>query len=60
VWKDDLVGELVGVNVGTNADKVIMLLRQDSNLTAKTIAPTLGLTGTIKSKSESFIRADEI
>jgi predicted HTH transcriptional regulator len=34
----------VGVNVGTNEDKVIMLLWQDSNLTAKTIAATLGLT----------------
>jgi predicted HTH transcriptional regulator len=31
-------------NVGTTEDKVIMLLRQDSNLTAKTIAATLGLT----------------
>jgi predicted HTH transcriptional regulator len=38
------VGTNVGVNVGTNEDKVIMLLRQDSNLTAKTIAATLGLT----------------
>jgi Fic family protein len=38
------VGENVGANVGTNEDKVIMLLRQDSNLTAKTIAATLGLT----------------
>jgi predicted HTH transcriptional regulator len=34
----------VGVNVGTNEDKVIMLLSQDSKLTAKTIAATLGLT----------------
>jgi Fic family protein len=38
------VGVNVGVNVGTNEDKVIMLLRQDPNLTAKTIAATLGLT----------------
>jgi Fic family protein len=38
------VGINVGVNVGTNEDKVIMLLKQDSNLTAKTIAATLGLT----------------
>jgi predicted HTH transcriptional regulator len=38
------VGVNVGVNVGTNEDKVIMLLKQDSNLTAKTIAATLGLT----------------
>jgi Fic family protein len=38
------VGANVGVNVGTNEDKVIMLLRQDPNLTAKTIAATLGLT----------------
>jgi predicted HTH transcriptional regulator len=38
------VGTNVGVNVGTNEDKVIMLLKQDSNLTAKTIAATLDLT----------------
>jgi Fic family protein len=38
------VGTNVGANVGTNEDKVIMLLRQDSKLTAKTIAATLGLT----------------
>jgi Fic family protein len=38
------VGTNVGINVGTNEDKVIMLLRQDSNLTAKTIATTLALT----------------
>jgi Fic family protein len=38
------VGTNVGINVGTNEDKVLVLLRQDSNLTAKTIAATLGLT----------------
>jgi Fic family protein len=38
------VGTNVGANVGTNEDKVIMLLRQDANLTAKTIAATLNLT----------------
>jgi Fic family protein len=34
----------VGINVGTNEDKVVMLLKQDSKLTAKTIAATLGLS----------------
>jgi Fic family protein len=34
----------IGVNVGTNEDKVIMLLKQDSKLTAKTIAAILALT----------------
>lgn len=34
----------VGTNVGTNEEKVLALLRQDSKLTAKTIASTLGLT----------------
>jgi predicted HTH transcriptional regulator len=38
------VGINVGTNVGTNEDKVIMLVKQDSNLTAKTIAAILGLT----------------
>lgn len=34
----------VGVNVGTNEEKVLMLLRQDGRLTAKDLASTLGLT----------------
>ncbi len=34
----------VGVNVGTNEEKVLMLLRQDGRLTAKVLASTLGLT----------------
>jgi Fic family protein len=34
----------VGINVGTNEDKVVMLLKQDSKLTAKTIAATLAFT----------------
>lgn len=34
----------VGVNVGTNEDKVLALLKQDRKLTAKTLASTLGLT----------------
>ena len=38
------VGEDVGVNVGTNKDKVLALLKQDRKLTAKTLASTLGLT----------------
>jgi predicted HTH transcriptional regulator len=42
--KNKNVGTNVGVNVGTNEEKVIMLLRQDPNLTAKIIAATIGLS----------------
>lgn len=38
------VGANVGINVGINEEKVLALLRQDSKLTAKTLASTLGLT----------------
>lgn len=38
------VGTNVGINVGTNEEKVLALLRQDSGLTAKILASTLGLT----------------
>lgn len=38
------VGTNVGVNVGTNEEKVLALLGQDSRLTAKTLASTIGLT----------------
>jgi Fic family protein len=38
------VGTNVGINVGTNEEKVLMLLRQDGRLTAKVLASTLGLT----------------
>lgn len=38
------VGTNVGVNVGTNEEKVLALLVQDSRLTAKTLASTIGLT----------------
>ena len=34
----------VGINVGTNEEKILALLRQDNRLTAKTLASTLGLT----------------
>lgn len=34
----------VGVNVGTKEDKVLVLLKQDRKLTAKTMASTLGLS----------------
>ena len=34
----------VGINVGTNEEKILALLRQDSRLTAKTLASTIGLT----------------
>lgn len=38
------VGTNVGLNVGTNEEKVLALLKQDSKLTAKMLAATLGLT----------------
>ena len=38
------VGTNVGINVGTNEEKVLTLLRQDGRLTAKVLASTLGLT----------------
>ena len=38
------VGINVGINVGTNEEKILALLRLDNRLTAKTLAPTLGLT----------------
>ena len=34
----------VGENVGTNEDKVLVLLKQDRKFTAKTLASTLGLS----------------
>ena len=34
----------VGTNVGTNEEKVLLLLKQDGKLTARTLASTLGLT----------------
>ena len=34
----------VGINVGTNDEKVLALLRQDSKLTSKTLASILGFT----------------
>ena len=38
------VGTNVGINVGTNEEKVLSLLAQDGSLTAKTVAETLGIT----------------
>ncbi len=38
------VGTNVGINVGTNEEKVLLLLHQDGKLTAKVLAATLGLT----------------
>lgn len=38
------VGENVGINIGTNEEKILMLLKQDSKLSAKTLASTIGLT----------------
>ena len=34
----------VGINVGTNEEKVLALLQKDGRLTAKVLATTLGLT----------------
>ena len=38
------VGTNVGINVGINEEKVLLLLKQDGKLTARTLASTLGLT----------------
>lgn len=38
------VGTNVGINVSTNEEKILALLRQDSGLTAKTLASTIGIT----------------
>ncbi|MDE7445246.1 MAG: Fic family protein [Lachnospiraceae bacterium] len=53
------VGVNVGVNVGTNEEKVLALLRQDSKLTAKTLALTLGLTDRQVERILSKLKADE-
>ena len=47
------VGTNAGVNVGTNEEKVLALLRQDSKLTAKTLASALGLTDRRKESCQS-------
>ena len=52
------VGVNVGTNVGTNAEKVLALLRQDSKLTAKTLASTLGLTDRQVERILSKLKAD--
>lgn len=41
---DRNVGTNVGTNVGINEEKVLLLLKQDGKLTARTLASTLGLT----------------
>lgn len=38
------VGRNVGVNVGTNEEKLLLLLKQDGTLTARALAGTLGIT----------------
>lgn len=38
------VGVNVGINGSTNEEKILVLLRQDSRLTAKTLASTIGIT----------------
>ncbi len=52
------VGINVGVNVGTNEEKVLALLSQDSKLTAKTLASTLGLTDRQVERILSKLKAD--
>ncbi|MDE6405374.1 MAG: Fic family protein [Lachnospiraceae bacterium] len=52
------VGINVGVNVSTNEEKVRMLLMQDSKLTAKTLASTLGLTDRQIERILSKLKAD--
>ena len=52
------VGTNVGINVGTNEEKVLALLRQDSKLTAKTLASTLGLTDRQVERILSKLKAD--
>lgn len=52
------VGTNVGVNVGTNEEKVLLLLKQDSGLTAKTLAATLGLTDRQIERIISGLKAD--
>lgn len=49
----------VGVNVGTNEEKVLVLLRQDGKLMAKTLASTLGLTERQVERILSKLKADE-
>lgn len=52
------VGENVGTNVGTNEEKVLALLKQDSRLTAKTLASTIGLTDRQVERILSKLKAD--
>lgn len=52
------VGENVGIKIGTNEEKVVTLLRQDSRLTAKTLASTLGLTDRQVERILSKLKAD--
>ena len=52
------VGINVGINVSTNEEKVRMLLMQDSKLTAKTLASTLGLTDRQIERILSKLKAD--
>lgn len=52
------VGVNVGTNVGTNEEKVLTLLKQDSRLTAKTLASTIGLTDRQVERILSGLKAD--
>lgn len=52
------VGENVGINIGTNEEKILMLLKQDSKLSAKTLASTIGLTDRQVERILSKLKAD--
>ena len=52
------IRQSVGINVGTNEEKVLTLLRQDSKLTAKTLASTLGLTDRQVERILAKLKAD--
>ena len=48
----------VGINVGTNEERILKLLRQDSKLTASTLASTIGLTDRQVERILSKLKAD--
>lgn len=52
------VGENVGINIGTNEEKILMLLKQDSKLSAKTLASTIGVTDRQVERILSKLKAD--
>lgn len=56
--KPQNVGINVGINVGTNEEKVLALLKQDSRLTARILASTIGLTDRQVERILSRLKAD--